>query len=81
MTDIIKFMKVLVTGSCGQLGQSIMAASEGMSDVKFMFTDLVSEESSGVLALDITDRDAVFGIFESDKVDVVVNCAGYTDVE
>jgi len=74
-------MKVLVTGSCGQLGQSIMAASEGMSDVEFMFTDLVSEESSGVLALDITDRDAVFGIFESDKVDVVVNCAGYTDVE
>ena len=74
-------MKVLVTGSRGQLGQAIMAASEGVQDVEFIFTDLVCGEFQRELALDITDRAAVFEMMKSNKVDVVVNCAGYTDVE
>ncbi len=31
--------------------------------------------------LDISDREAVFGLFESEKFDAAINCAAYTDVD
>lgn len=62
-------MKILVTGSNGQLGMAIRQASS-VSDHEFIFTDLQE--------LDITDPKKVEDVVAG--VDVVVNCAAYTDV-
>ena len=65
-------MIILVTGANGQLGSELRTLSP-LSDHKFIFTDV--EE------LDITDRQAVFSMAEREKVDVIINCAAYTNVD
>lgn len=69
-------MNILVTGSSGQLGQALRELSRG-SRHRFVFT---SQRAGGdSLRLDITDRDAVRRAVSS-GVDVIINCAAYTDV-
>ena len=65
-------MNILVTGANGQLGRSIKAAAEGSKN-NYIFTD--------VQELDITDKQSVEKIAEEQKVDMIVNCAAYTNVE
>ncbi|MEP4533809.1 MAG: dTDP-4-dehydrorhamnose reductase [Cyclobacteriaceae bacterium] len=65
-------MKILVTGSNGQLGNELQLIAKS-SDWQFLFTDY--EE------LDITDRDAVMKYFEANKPDYCINCAAYTAVD
>lgn len=65
-------MRVLVTGGEGQLGRSIRRAIEASAD-NYLFT--------GVAELDITNREAVMSYVAEQNVDVIVNCAAYTDVE
>ena len=67
-------MKVLVTGGCGQLGMSLRRV---MADA--IFTDVV--DAPDTLLLDITDLAAVRSMVASEGVDVIVNCAGYTNVD
>lgn len=70
-------MNILVTGASGQLGCSLREISGGY-DFDFIFTDVVAGE--GVVMLDATDPDAVRRLMREEAVDVVINCAGYTDV-
>lgn len=65
-------MNILVTGANGQLGNEMRIVSKNSSD-RFIFTDM--EE------LDITDRAAVNKCVRDNDIKVVVNCAGYTNVE
>ena len=65
-------MNILVTGANGQLGNEMRIVSKGSSD-NYIFTD--------VAELDITNFDAVRSFIKNNKVDIVVNCAGYTNVE
>lgn len=65
-------MNVLVTGADGQLGRSLRSASQGSAD-RYIFTD--------VAQLDITCPEAVEAAVRDYGVDVVINCAAYTDVE
>ena len=65
-------MNILVTGANGQLGNEMRVVSKGSSD-RYIFTDV--EE------LDITNRDAVANFVKGNDIKVVVNCAGYTNVE
>ena len=67
-------MNVLVTGGCGQLGMSLRRV---MADA--IFTDVV--DAPDTLLLDITDLAAVRSMVASEGVDVIVNCAGYTNVD
>lgn len=69
-------MKIVVTGALGQLGQEIMKLAAG-SEHEFVFTDIRATDN--VSLLDITDADAV-DAFVGKDVDVIVNCAAYTDV-
>ncbi len=62
-------MKVLVTGSKGQLGRSI----QDLHPADFIYTDI--EE------LDITDIQAIRALVAREKVEAIVNCAAYTNVE
>ena len=66
-------MKILVTGSKGQLGQALQEVSESYENYQFLFTD--KEE------LDITDEDAVKQYFKKNKPDCVINCAGFIAVD
>lgn len=63
---------ILITGANGQLGNSMRAATAGSIN-RYIFTD--------VAELDITDRNAVINTVAKEKVDVIVNCAAYTNVD
>lgn len=65
-------MRILVTGSDGQLGQCIRDAAANSSD-EYIFTDVDD--------VDITDREAVRLCLQVNNFDVVINCAAFTDVE
>lgn len=65
-------MIILVTGANGQLGRALRSASAGSAD-KYIWTD--------VAELDITDADAVAAMIAAERVDLVVNCAAYTNVD
>lgn len=71
-------MNVLITGASGQLGQTFMAMTEGCEH-NMVYTDL-RPSRDGVLMLDVCDVDAVFRMVDDFGIQVVVNCAGYTDV-
>ena len=73
-------MNILVTGANGQLGTEIRNASKG-SGHNFIFTDVSQMAGVETVYLDITNIDAVRITAESEKVDVIVNCAAYTNVE
>lgn len=67
-------MNILVTGANGQLGRCIRdVAEEACSSNTYIFTD--------VAELDITDREAVMAAVDAMEVDVLVNCAAYTNVD
>lgn len=70
-------MNVLVTGACGQLGCTIREISSSY-DHNFIFADIVSDDRTS--SLDATDPEAVGNIVRANDIDVIINCAGYTDV-
>ena len=65
-------MNILVTGANGQLGNCIRNAASASKD-NYIFTD--------VAELDITDPDAVARMVSENGIDVIVNCAAYTNVD
>ncbi len=69
--------KILLTGCEGQLGRAIR--KEYGSTASFILTDMVDAE--GVLRLDIADLSAVLSVMESQRPDVIINCAAYTNVD
>lgn len=71
-------MRILVTGSSGQLGNEIRrhAADSGH---EYIFTAARPSGDVGMLPLDITDETSVMDAVAQD-IDVIINCAAYTDV-
>ncbi len=65
-------MNILVTGANGQLGNCLRNASKSSND-NYIFTD--------VAELDITDAHAVKKAVTDNDVNVIVNCAAYTNVD
>ena len=65
-------MKILVTGSNGQLGNEMREISQKFPQHSFIFTD--------VNELNICDKDAVLSFFKKENPDFIVNCAAYTAV-
>ena len=72
---------VLVTGANGQLGRELRALACSDSDYRFLFSDVSQLPGEETLYLDITHRDSVSLVCRSEGVRVIINCAGYTDVE
>lgn len=67
-------MNILITGANGQLGNAMKIASRNAKqNDRYFFTD--------VAELDITDADAVRNMVRDNEIDVIVNCAAYTNVE
>ncbi len=65
-------MNILVTGANGQLGNEMRIVARDSRD-NYLFTD--------VAELDITNATAVEQMVQENAIDVIVNCAAYTNVE
>ena len=77
---IFGIMNVLVTGANGQLGNELREEAAKSRD-RFVFTDVTSVPGVETVYLDITNADAVRIISDSENIDVIVNCAAYTNVD
>lgn len=88
-------MTILVTGANGQLGNEMRIVTKGSKD-KYIFTDVCDEcpESLAMLQklagddvdstttkLDITNLDAIRAMVNENDVNVIVNCAAWTNVD
>lgn len=88
-------MTILVTGANGQLGNEMRIVAKDSKD-KYIFTDVCDELQESIemlykLAgedvdtsttnLDITNLDAIRVIVKENNVNVIVNCAAYTNVD
>ena len=73
-------MKILVTGSRGQLGQAIMHSSH-INEHEFIFSARPTGDTcSDFRPLDITDPAAIDDLVRKEEIDVIINCASYTNV-
>lgn len=70
-------MTILVTGANGQLGRSLRRLASDSSD-RYLFADVAGED---LLRLDITDAGAVESFVREQRVEAIVNCAAYTNVD
>lgn len=66
-------MNILITGSNGQLGNEVRVLSKAHPQHTYFFTD--------VAELDITDPTAVSAFVAANAIDLIVNCAAYTNVD
>lgn len=73
-------MNILVTGANGQLGNEMRIVSAGSGD-NYIFTDVTQVEGLETTHLDITSLEAVRAAVKEHNVDVIVNCAAYTNVD
>ena len=73
-------MNILVTGANGQLGNEMRIVAKDSKD-KYIFTDVIEVEGQETTILDITNLDAVRNIVREYGVNVIVNCAAWTNVD
>lgn len=66
-------MKILVTGSNGQLGSELQLIAQHDDSCSYVFTDIQE--------LDITSDAAVASFLAESKPDIIINCAAYTAVD
>ncbi|MCP4178149.1 MAG: dTDP-4-dehydrorhamnose reductase [bacterium] len=65
--------KILITGADGQLGKEIQKIGLNYPNFSFIFTD--------VNELDIVNIKSLKGFFSENKIDFIINCAAYTNVD
>jgi dTDP-4-dehydrorhamnose reductase len=66
-------MKILITGSRGQLGNEFSVLAPAYPDFSFIFTDIAE--------LDITSEPDIDLLVKQEKPSVIINCAAYTAVD
>ena len=73
-------MNILVTGANGQLGNEMRIVSRRSAD-RYVFTDVADFPGNDTVHLDITDIGAVRAAVSEYDIDIIVNCAAYTNVD
>lgn len=73
-------MNILVTGANGQLGNEMRIIAKHTVD-NYIFTDVNQIEGVETTYLDITDLEAIRKMVSENNVDVIVNCAAWTNVD
>ena len=66
-------MNILITGANGQLGNEMRVLSASHPKHTYFFTDIAE--------LDITDKKAVSSFVAENAIELIVNCAAYTNVD
>jgi dTDP-4-dehydrorhamnose reductase len=66
-------MNIMITGSNGQLGSEFRELAPSWDKHQFFF---ISRKD-----LDITDSDKVYKFIKANKIECLINCAGYTAVD
>ena len=85
-------MNILVTGCNGQLGNCIREYHRSEMPVdfvvnnKFIFTDIniekdVNTDTIRFTKLDITNYDDILALLKEENVNMIINCAAYTNVD
>ena len=69
-------MNILVTGANGQLGHEMQRVAKS-SNHNYIFTDV----ADGYENLDITNIEDIRNMVKNNNVDIIVNCAAYTNVD
>lgn len=69
-------MNILVTGANGQLGHEMQRVAKS-SNHNYIFTDV----ADGYEKLDITNIEDIRNMVKNNNVDIIVNCAAYTNVD
>ena len=69
-------MNILVTGANGQLGNEIQLVSKQSKD-HYIFTDVCE----GYTKLDITNLEDIRKMVQDNKVECIINCAAWTNVD
>ena len=73
-------MNILVTGANGQLGNEMRIISKHPDD-NYIFTDVNQVEGVETTYLDITDMASIRKVVSDNHVNVIVNCAAWTNVD
>ena len=74
-------MNILVTGALGQLGTAIRSSKKPKNGIYF-YADLFGDpKTNGIDKLDITNQEDVAAYIDKNKIDIIINCAAYTNVE
>lgn len=73
-------MNILVTGANGQLGNEMRIIAKH-SDDNYIFTDVNQVEGVETTYLDITDMASIRKVVSDYHVNVIVNCAAWTNVD
>lgn len=73
-------MNILVTGANGQLGNEMRIVAKDSRD-NYIFTDVNQVEGGKTTYLDITDLQSVRQMVADNTVNIIVNCAAYTNVD
>ena len=69
-------MNIIVTGANGQLGHEMQRVAKS-SNHNYIFTDV----ADGYEKLDITNIEDIRNMVKNNNVDIIVNCAAYTNVD
>lgn len=73
-------MNILVTGANGQLGNEMRLVSR-TSKNNYLFADITEHSNEETILLDITKQKAISTFISEHQIDIVVNCAAYTNVD
>ena len=73
-------MNILVTGANGQLGNEMRIVAKNLSH-NFLFTDVSQQDGVETAYLDITNLDDIRKMVSEHSIDVIVNCAAWTNVD
>lgn len=73
-------MNILVTGANGQLGNEMRIVSRNSKE-RFIFTDVTQQEGCETAYLDITDLGAIRKMVKQEHIDMIINCAAWTNVD
>lgn len=76
-------MNILVTGANGQLGKCIRDQVKLLkeTDNTYIFSDVVGSDDADTEYLDIVDEEEVKKFVKNSHINVIINCAAYTNVD
>jgi len=76
-------MNILVTGANGQLGKCIRDQVKLLkeTDNTYIFSDVVGSDDADTEYLDIVDEEMVKKFIKNSNINIIINCAAYTNVD